>query len=356
MEIKNSLLKSIPSPAFLPTNLDSPVLENIGIVAKQFSWVADSIQPDNYGFQFEQFSQRYPDFSLSSRQLVIMVEDVFGLTDTIYQQLFPESSCPLPYHDIVHTKITGITALKLFLGFLVANQPVLESLVETNQLELAVHTFFSTACLHEFNDWLVLPRVANPHDIELAKQTARNWFSQRSISLLDFDKILSSDDYGLSPEQSLQQAHKLTPGSEKSFLAQDQTATPSVFDNIALLQVAQSCLITADFLQVANPAYSEEHQLVDNLGQTHKFSLALLALFWEMAMFRPKGIDGSKWRNKDGQTVNINSLRPNSYYLENIALGRIQTGINYLQYFNQKEYLDTLKVLDKVRLSALQSN
>lgn len=351
---------------------DSGEIKIIGETVSGFRWRDHLIQQEAYKAQFENFCKNHPDFPVTSKQLTAMVDDAFDVTNTVYEAIFPGGSCPLPYHDIVHAKVTGITAMKLFLGALVSDKNMTQDLIKSDQLATAIQTFLITSCLHEFNDWLERPDVALPSNFQTAKDLTCKLLENRNISFLDVDKIFTTDDYRKKIQDSLQTAVQLkpntnpspntTPNTDSQFKPKEaflscsgEQTIPPIFDNILLLHIAQACIATADFLQIANPAYFEECYVLDNQGKTHKCSYALLTLYWEMVKYRQEGLIGAGWRDPRSNFVDIKRLQVNEGFVEDVAIPRIKTGIHFLREFNPGEHDRAMSVITQARLVYLSN-
>ena len=110
---------------------DSGEIKIIGKAVSGYRWRDHLIQREGYMAQFENFCVKHPDLPITSKQLTAMVDDAFDVTNTVYEAIFPDGSCPLPYHDIVHAKVTGITAMKLFLSALVSDKDLTQDLFQS---------------------------------------------------------------------------------------------------------------------------------------------------------------------------------------------------------------------------------
>ena len=237
-------------------------------------------------------------------------------------------------------------------------------------METAIHTLVVITCIHECSDWLERPGVAHSTNFQTAKHLTCGLLKDRNISFLDVDKIFATDDYRKKIQDSLQTAVNLevetnpasdsdpnsSSDSNNAFLSCSQIPTsPPIFDNLLLLHIAQACIATADFLQVANPAYFEDCYILDTKGVSHKCSYALLTLFWEMVKYRQEGLIGAGWRDPGSDFVDIKKLQVNEGFVEDVAIPRIKTGIHFLREFDPGEYDRAMSVITQARLAYLSN-
>jgi len=348
----------IDNPSSLTIDSDSSQVHQLGEVAHRFKWKDHLIGPARINQQFSEFTDRYQ-FPINSDILTTIVTDSFAFADQVYDTLFGSDGCPLPYHDITHTKLTGITATKIFLGGLVSQPDLSDQLVQSNKLQPVIQTFVIASCLHEIDDWLNLPGVADLDNMLMAISQISQHLTTMSLSTHDFDKIISLDDFAKSLPDSLDSASQLQPND--GFLGKvSPNGNDSIFGvDLPLLKLAQTSIQAADFLQIANPAYysqvyfySDEKNPEACTGCLH----SLVALAWEMINFRPKGFKNNPdWLNEDG-SLNLAKLKPSPYFIKNFAFPRIINGLSHLNKFSEDESKRAIQSLDIVTNFAEKSN
>ena len=325
-------------------------------VAENFHWADHLIDPGNIINKYEEFvaSSKIP---LDGPQLSDICFESFDFCGTVYNDiLFPKGSPQLPYHDLNHALITSITAQKIFLGGLLFESEAKKfSLPSSNKLASLHHIFSLVSSFHEIDDWWdkPYPNTSGEHNpnIAKAKSTIAQHLKKLGLSSHDFNRLLVLDDFREKQEVSLQKSLDLKKG--EGFLPEDET--PSLLDQFTLeerkiiLKVASGALCASDFLQVINPAYLQPVKLIlDKEKKSFDGLAGPYVLAWEMKDWRKKALQPAGFGLDDG-TVHWEDVNLSSGFFQNVALPRINSGLEYLNSFSPAEYNRANLVLDDIK-------
>jgi len=299
-------------------------------IAAGFRWATHFAEIPQVKQDIADFLARHLNFPFSAETLTQIVSSGYQLLEEVWQALFPHQN-PLPYHNLDHGKNTGITTLELFLGAIVHHQ-----LYDLPNLETLTHTFFIVGLLHEIDDWWNLEAVQQTkgYDLEKAKNLISDYLSQHELSTHDFNRFLKLNQFALSPEKSIAQAKALSP--EEGFLPQNEIS--SAIDALEtnqqelLWRILENCLGATDFLQIINPAYTQPAEIIIEENRLSKIC-GPVTLAVEMERVRPGALTNLGWATKE-RGVNWEKVGVGKSFWENLALPRINAGIDYLRIFS----------------------
>lgn len=327
-------------------------------VAKNFHWADHLIDPGNIISKYKYFAAD-TNITLDGPQLSDICFKSFAFCGTVYNDiLFPKGSPQLPYHDLNHGLITSITAQKIFLGGLISESEAKKFSLPSKEKLAGLHHIFSlVSSLHEIDDWWDLPYPDtdgkhNPN-IAKAKLTIAQHLKKLGLSSHDFNRLLVLDDFRKTQEVSFQNSLDLKRG--EGFLPEDET--PSLLDQFTLeerktiLKVASGALCASDFLQIINPAYLQPVKLIlDEEKESFDGLAGPYALALEMQDWRKNALQPAGFGLPDG-TIFWKDVNLSSGFFQNVALPRINSGLEYLKFFSPTEYKRASLVLDDIKLS-----
>ena len=327
-------------------------------VAKNFHWANHLIDPGNIIGKYEHFAAATK-ISLDGPQLSDVCFKSFAFCGTVYNDiLFPKGSPQPPYHDLNHGLITSITAQKIFLGGLISESEAKNfSLPPKEKLAGLHHLFSLVSSFHEIDDWwdLPYPNTEGKHNpnIEKAKSSIAQHLKKLGLSSHDFNRLLILDDFRKKQEVSLNESLDLKRG--EGFLPEDEI--PSLLDQFTpeerktILKVASGALCASDFLQIINPAYLQPVKLIlDEEKESFDGFAGPYALAREMQDWRKNALQPAGFGLPDG-TVFWKDVKLSSGFFQNVALPRINSGLEYLKSFSPIEYERANLLLDDIKLS-----
>lgn len=332
-------------------------------LASQFRWAEYLTAPAFYEKKLASFCKNTKNvLNLDTQEVIHNLEAARALTTPFFDIFQAPPDAPLMnYHDPLHSQITEIVGVKLFLGALSGlTKDSSYAAYFKSHPDLAgqlVKTVSAAFALHELDDWW--KRKQNFEEIPSTIKTSLTSAIQKmGINTADLNRFVGLDDYQLKREKSVE---KVFNGTYDKLCFEQGNTVSSVFESLTDAPELQKEIVTAiarsiraaDFMQILNPAYLQRANLIgkDGASLNNDSCMGTIALAREMQYYRPKALGYAGWQKEGSPTPEIDWTKVSigKDFFNKLAYPNIDAGIHYLVIFDPDEYGRATDILDAIK-------